>query len=687
MKLWSAVIACVAMTAFLFQEPAMSAPRTGEDDVVRLLDVPYVPQSEALCGGAALAMVLRYWGESAVFAEDFAGLLEPGSTGIRTGVLVSTVRSRGWTAFPVTGDRSVVQRHLAAGRPMIMLTGHGSGSGHYVVVVAWANGSVIAHDPAVGPNRVHSESAFDASWADGGHWALLVLPPGGLPLPDAVNGLTDDLAPGGREDPCSAMVDEGVRQALDGDVDGAEITLRMAEALYPNSAAPLRELAGLRFNADDWKGATRLAERALALDPGDSDTWRLLAGSRFLLGDIDGSLDAWNHLSEPRNDLTHIDGLVRTRYQAVADQIDLPPRQMITSSDFRRARRRLDDVPASSESRLGMRPLPGGAAQVNVAVLERPLLFDGPLDAGGVALESLVDRELSVDVASPFGRGELWTVQYRWWRERPKFLLALAIPAAHGRPGIWRVEGLWEQQAYAPNGAPLPGPEPGRSIHREERRRTSLSFADWIGPDLRLESSAALDTWVDRGSFGSLGVTLEARSASDRLSMITEAAAWVCTANSLPFQFGSVSILWRPGEFSRGGWLAHAGMRKASLHAPLDLWPGAGTGHARTPLLRAHPLLDGGILNGRVFGRTLVHGGLERQSWPWILGPVRLGLAAFLDGAKPWDTLSTEGVPWQVDGGVGLRLAGMGRRGQLRIDIARGFTDGESAVSVGWEVQ
>src|SRR6267142_130590 len=50
---------------------------------VRLLDVPYVPQSEALCGGAALAMVLRYWGEPRVRAEDFGRLIAPGEQGIR----------------------------------------------------------------------------------------------------------------------------------------------------------------------------------------------------------------------------------------------------------------------------------------------------------------------------------------------------------------------------------------------------------------------------------------------------------------------------------------------------------------------------------------------------------------------------------------------------------------------------
>jgi hypothetical protein len=28
------------------------------------IDVPYLPQTDALCGGAAAAMVLRYWGDA-----------------------------------------------------------------------------------------------------------------------------------------------------------------------------------------------------------------------------------------------------------------------------------------------------------------------------------------------------------------------------------------------------------------------------------------------------------------------------------------------------------------------------------------------------------------------------------------------------------------------------------------------
>ena len=33
------------------------------------LDVPFISQTELLCGGAAAAMVLRYWGERGIAAK------------------------------------------------------------------------------------------------------------------------------------------------------------------------------------------------------------------------------------------------------------------------------------------------------------------------------------------------------------------------------------------------------------------------------------------------------------------------------------------------------------------------------------------------------------------------------------------------------------------------------------------
>ena len=648
---------------------------------VRLLDVPFVPQSQALCGGAALAMVMRYWGEPAVLAEDFADRIDPAGTGIRTDDLVKAARARGWTAYPTTGTLTELQESLARGHPIIVLLRVGPSSSHYLVVVGWNRGSMIVHDSAFGPFRTMREEQFDRDWESSRRWCLLILPPRRVAETPAIA----ESSPGTVLEGCDAMIEEGIVRTRSGDAVGAEHKFLTARALCPASAAPSRELAGLRFSAGDWDGASELAEQALALDPGDSLAARILAGSRFLDGDVGGALLAWNRVSEPRADLTRIDGLVRTRYRAVASQLDLRPGRLLTPEAFQRARRRLADMPNQSGSRLSLRPQAGGSAQLNVALLERPLLYAGPWDAGQAGVRALLEREVGVNLASPTGNGELWTANWRWCEARPRVSLALAVPAAGGRPGIWRAEGSRERQSYAPAAPSMSrgSAPPGAII--EQRRRAALSFADWVGPKLRLEGGVALDQWSGRGSYLSLEGRSEVRSAGDRLTFTTDLAGWRSFVGGAPFAAIGILARWGSEDLGRGGWRTRAGASRTTSNAPLALWPGAGTGLGRAPLLRAHPLLDGGVLNGRAFGRTLVHGGLERQGWMLTAKPLRLGWAAFIDGARPWDSLAPARVPWQVDGGVGIRLAGMGTMGRFRVDLARGFEDGRVALSIGWD--
>lgn len=681
---------CLTAAAVGGQVPAAadsSSIEAGAPSTVRLLDVPFVPQSQALCGGAALAMVMRYWEESAVLGDDFSDRIEPGGTGIRTDDLVKAARARGWTAFPAVGTPSELQSQLARSRPMIVLTRVGSESSHYMVVVGWGDGSVIVHDPARGPFRTIREGAFDHAWAGSGRWCLLTLPPGpgakAVGEPPAIIGPASGAALEG----CDFIVEEGISRARSGDLVGAEHRFLAARALCPASAAPSRELAGLRFGAGDWKAAARLAEQALALDPGDSLASRLLAGSRFLDGDVEGALRAWNRVSEPHADLTRIDGLNRTRYGAVAGQIDLPPGRLLTPQAFLRARRRLAEMPTQSGARLSLKPQAGGSAQLNVALLERPLLFAGPWDAGQAGARALLEREVTVSLASPTGNGELWTADWRWWHERPRVSLGLAVPAAGGRPGIWSVEGSWDRQSYAAGARPVLGDTASAGIVAEHRRRAALSFADWAGSNLRLEGGVALDRWSGRGPHVSLDGKIETRSAGDHLTFGAELAGWKSLDRRGPFAAGGILARWGSDEGGSGAWRARAGVSGATSEAPLALWPGAGTGSGRAPLLRAHPLLDEGVLDGRAFGRVLVHGGLERQGWAWTVKPLRLGWALFVDGARPWHPLRAARVPWQVDGGAGIRLAGMGTRGQFRIDLARGFEDGKVALSAAWDAR
>lgn len=684
-----AVSVWLTLAALLFQSAAAETPSAARrpTDRVRLLDVPYVPQTAALCGGAAIAMVFRYWGEPAVLAEEFLPLIENGEAGIRTDAMVRAVRSRGWSAVSIPGTPSDVREQLDKGRPVIALIQVGPGLYHYVVVVAWANGGVILHDPAVAPFRTRSEKAFNEAWRGGAYWAVVILPAEGKFGPADDGSAPMAVSPPVPQTGCDAIVEDAIVRARNGDTTGAEDRLRSAMALCPESAAPLRGLAGLRFKAEDWLGAARFAQQALDLDPDDRYTWRLLAGSRFLLGDEDGALRAWNRVSEPRADLPRIDGLARTRYRAVSGQLGLQPGRLLTSGAYLRARRRLAELPAHSQSRLSLTPFPQGSAQVNVAVLERPLLFSGPLDAGAAGLRAFAEREVSLRVASPTGNGELWTAGYRWQRERPSASLTLAVPAPGGRPGLWRVEGLWERQAYAGSESLGPDGVLRAVVTREERRRTVLTFADWVAPNLRLEFGAGLDKWTARGAHLSIEGKLESRLAHDRLALNAEVAQWTSLDGSVPFEAAGLLARWSSEFRADGRWLARLGVLTATAAAPLALWPGAGTGRGREPLLRAHPLLDDGVVAGRAFGRTLVHTGLERQDRIGTVKSIRFGWSVFVDGAKPLDPWRTEREPWQFDGGAGIRLAAPGGRGAFRIDAAHGFTDGASAFSVGWEVR
>src|SRR6266536_2941181 len=141
------------------------------------IDVPYLPQTNALCGGAAAAMVFRYWGDAHADPQEFAPLVDRRAGGIADDVLVDAVRRRGWQAVRSSGSRDALSASLAAGRPVIVLVEDRSARYHYVVVTGESADSLIVHDPSLGPSRNIAREEFDRRWRASGFWALVVLPP------------------------------------------------------------------------------------------------------------------------------------------------------------------------------------------------------------------------------------------------------------------------------------------------------------------------------------------------------------------------------------------------------------------------------------------------------------------------------------------------------------------------------
>jgi hypothetical protein len=632
-------------------------------------------------------MVLRYWGGPAVHAEDFAHLVDEKLNGIRAAALAAAARDRGWRALPFRGERALVREQLALGRPVIALLEVRPRRRHYVVILAWGLNGVLLHDPATAPFRVMPEDDLLGAWRATERWALLVLPagdPGGPASAEAASSGASVAETGG--DPCGSLVRQAVAEAREGHLEQAEPRLAAAGLLCPGSAAPLRELAGIRFRQEQWSEAAVLAQRAARLDPHDEHVWRLLATSRFLNDDPHGALRAWNRVGEPHLDLVRIDGLSRIRYETVADRLDLAARSLLTPDALARARRRLAEIPAVTRFRLGYEPFPDGRAQVRAVLQERPLLPKSRVSLAQAALQALTERSVEVLIASPTGGGELWTGGWRFWANRPAAWVSLSTPSWFGLPVTLELDLLWEEQAFDAADARTAPAEP---LEREERRRAAIAVSDWLTHGLKWELGGAVDEWDDRGTHASLLGAVEIRALGDRVALRAEAAGWLAPTGGDDFGSWSARTAWHVvRRKGRPILTARAGLHGTSDAAPLSLWPGAGTGHGRPFLLRAHPLLDDGVVSGAAFGRTLLQGTLETEPLAFEVGPAQVGIAGFADWARAGRGRDGATTRWLCDAGVGLRLRLPGKKGAFRVDAAHGLSDDEGlVVSAGWLAQ
>ncbi len=676
----SARSSCLLLAAILGTMPLAEAAESLPPEPAVVLDVPYVGQTEALCGGAALAMIFRYWGQTGVYAEDFAPLVEEDEAGIRGSVLATEVRRRGWQAIAFSDTGSAVRRLLREGRPLLALIEDRPGRYHYVVLTGWVGDRVLFHDPARAPFRMMEENRFYRAWAETSYWSLLILP-GVAEERDR----TEDIAAANPAPPstskCDPLVGEAVRLARQGEFPRAQSLLEASAELCPDASGPLRELSGIHLLQNNWAEAERVAARSVRLDPKDDHAWRVLATSRFLQEDLEGALSAFNRVGEPRVDLTRVQGLERTNQKVVLEFLDMAPRSILTDARLRRARRRLSRFPVALSSRLSFTPQADGSAVVEVAIQERPLFLNDKFDIVASGLHALFERELPLRLASPTHGGELWSLDWRWWEGRPRLGLALTVPRPAGLGSIWRMDGFWEEESYR-----VPAPEGEEAIARERRESVALSFQDWTTNDLLWEIRTGLERWSDRGAHLSFGGALEKRLASDKMGVRVEASSWTSLEGGPFFARGSLGWSWRSSTGAAGTiWKARVGIEAVSEEAPRMLWPGAGLGHARSVLLRAHPLLEDGAIDSEIFGRRISHGGLELERWLPTHQPVRLAFVAFADLASVGRGMTSSGGPGQLDVGGGVRVGLPGQSSVLRIDIARGLVDGNFAVSVGWQ--
>jgi hypothetical protein len=629
-----------------------------------LLDVPFISQSELLCGGAAAAMVLRYWGERGISADTFSHLVDRSAAGIRTDVLVDELRRRGWTADGGDGDEVALRRELSSGRPVLTLIEDRPSTFHYVVLVGWHERGVVFHDPARGPFIVMSTGEFARRWRAARRWMAVVVP-GATPAGNENVEPPASIRPSSiRGNTCEQSVSEGVRLAQSNELNAAE---RMLAAASLSCPAATRELAGLRVLQKRWPEAEDLALTAVSADRGDTYAWQVLAVSRFVQNDRLGALSAWNEVGEPRLDLVRIDGLTRTRHRVVERLLDARSDEVLTPGRFMRARRQLASLPSATSTRLEYVPVPSGLAELRAVVAERPLVPTGRWSLAAAGLVAAATREVRLTTGALLGGGEEVSAAWRFWPQRRKTGAGIHAPTPWG--GIWSVDAFSEEQPFTMFG-----------LSPAERDSVRVAASDWSTGWLQWTATAGMDIWAPASARVQVGGRVELVTPDDRLDAAFELSGW---PGSGAFSTIDAGIRARSSTAKRDVvLLGRANLQFATRHAPLDLWWAGDTGHVRSTLLRAHPLLDDGRLRVDRLGRTLGHFGLEAQRWWTVAGPISAAAAVFGDVARTAQLYASERARHDVDVGIGAHLAVAGIRGLFSATVAKGLADGATAFSL-----
>lgn len=359
------------------------------------------------------------------------------------------------------------------------------------------------------------------------------------------------------------------------------------------------------------------------------------------------------------------------------DAVGLVPSRLLSKDAFERAARKLDELPAASSTELTQRPATNGSVRVKATIRERALMPKGLADWAVVGGRALFVGEMKIDIAGPFGAGEVFSSTFRWAKNRPRVAFGLAVPDLGPLPGVTRFEVAWEPQTYGivPTGA---------DAFRETRQRAGVGVGDWASSWLAWHAGTAFDRFEDRNHVA-FNAGVDVRLMSDLLAIMLGTETWVPTNGGSRFTATNLAAAWRSSRDLAPPWTAIVGTTIATDAAPMALWPGASAGRGRGVLLRAHPLHSHGIVTSEVFGRRIAYATLERQHVVKTMSMATIGVAGFVDAAQVWrrgtDFASS---PFHVDIGGGLRINAAKTGGMVRVDVGYGLRDGNVKLSAGW---
>jgi len=265
--------------ALLAAPPADLPPRAER------VDTPFFPQTDYECGPAALATALGAAGIDVRPEALTEQVYLPARQGSLQLEMLAAARRRGALAVRLPGTLDALLRELAAGRPVVVLQNLSlpiAPRWHYAVLVGY---DLAAHElllrSGTTERQVLGLTPFEHTWARGGHWAFVAVPPGELPASASEDEVTAASVAFERvAEPAAALrayeaalarwpgnltlaIGVGNSRYAAGDVAGAADAFEAAARRHDSAAAWIN-LAELRLQQGRHDAAEAAARQAVA---------------------------------------------------------------------------------------------------------------------------------------------------------------------------------------------------------------------------------------------------------------------------------------------------------------------------------------------------------------------------------------------------------------------------------------
>ena len=240
---------------------------------------PFFPQEDYQCGPAALATALTHAGRETTPDALVPQVYLPARKGSLQAEMLAAARRHGLVAYPLAPRLEDLLREIAAGSPVVVLQNLAfdwAPQWHYAVAIGYDLGarSIVLRSGTTRRLEMALD-AFERTWAFGGNWAMLALPPERLPATASeASYLT------------AAAALERVAAAE------ARRAYETALARWPASVAARLGEGNAAYAMRDLAGAAAAYRRATQEHPEAADAWNNLAQALHELGSRDAALAA-----------------------------------------------------------------------------------------------------------------------------------------------------------------------------------------------------------------------------------------------------------------------------------------------------------------------------------------------------------------------------------------------------------